>query len=130
MRHLKVIAAVAAVGMAVAGYAVVQTHHQMSFGHANPAQMVDHLSKAFAQFATFDADKNGVLDAREKEALAKALADGSLTLPAPAPSKEMFGSDEARLDHFAEMYAKFAAFDANHDGELDATEQAAVRTAI
>ena len=92
--------------------------------------MVGHISKVFRQFAAFDLDKDGKLDAGEKEALAKAIEDGSLTLPAQAPSKEMFPSDEQRLDHFAEMYAKFAVYDANHDGDLDSTEQDALRTAI
>src|SRR5262245_23009453 len=96
----------------------------------NHASMVGHLSKVFGQFAVFDLNKDGKLDAAEKEALGKAIEDGSLTLPPPTPRKEMFPSEEERLNHFAEMYGRFAVYDANHDGELDSTEQSAVQTAI
>jgi hypothetical protein len=70
------------------------------------------------------------LDPTEKESLAQAIADGSLILPPHAPGKEMFPNEGQRLDHFAEMYARLAVYDANHDGELDSGEEAAVRQAI
>jgi len=134
MKIVKVVAVVAALGLAAGGYAIVQSHHGARGHHMhhemNGAEMAGVLGKVFGQFVAFDANRDGQLDAAEKAALEKAIVDGSLVLPAPTPQKEAFGSEEARLDHFAEMYAKFAVYDVNHDGELDATEQGAVQAAI
>ena len=133
MKHIKIIAAIAALGLAAGGYAVVQVHHGMrlhGMHEMDGATLAGHLSKAYGQFAAFDLNKDGQLDAAEKASLAKAIADGSLSLPAPTPPKEAFPSEEQRLSHFAEMYAKFAVYDSNHDGVMDAAEQAAVQAAV
>jgi hypothetical protein len=121
---------VAVLGLATGGYVIAQTHRDMRMHRMDHPAMARHLSKVFGEFARFDVDKDGKLDTAEKESLANAIADGSLILPPHAPGKEMFPSEEQRLDHFAEMYARFAVYDANHDGELDSGEEAAVREAI
>ena len=134
MKLVKVVAVVAALGLAAGGYAIVQSHHGARGHHQHVqmdgAELVGHLGKVFGQFAAFDVNKDGQLDAAEKGALGKAIASGALSLPGPTPAKEAFPSEEARLDHFAAMFAKFAVYDVNHDGELDATELGAVQAAI
>ncbi len=130
MKYLRTITVVAVLGLTVGAYAVVQNLHEPKANGSDVASMVGHLSQVFGEFAAFDLNKDGQLDAREKAALAKAIADGSLTLPSGMPPKDAFPSEEQRLNHMVEMYARFAVYDANHDGVLDSTEQAAVRRAF
>ncbi len=130
MKYLRIMSAVAALGVAAGGYAVVRELHGTKAHVMSNAQMPNHLSKVFRDFAAFDLNKDGQLDASEQQALGKAIDDGSVTLPPQAPTKEMFPSEEQRLNHFADMYARFAVYDANHDGELDSVELRAVQTAL
>jgi uncharacterized membrane protein YebE (DUF533 family) len=137
MKHIKTLAVVGVLGLAVGGgLAIAQVHRSGAWGHsamqhhADPASIVEHLTEFFPKIAAFDANKDGQLDATERESLAQAIVDGTLQLPAHAPPKGVNPSAEMMVAHIGEMYAQFAKYDANHDGTLDETEQAAIKTAI
>jgi hypothetical protein len=135
MKHIKRIVVVVALALAVGGFAVAQVQHGGAFGHSaghhgDPASAVKHIAEVFPKFAAFDTNKDGKIDTTEKEALAKAIVDGTLQLPAHTPPHGVKPTAEMMLNHIAEMYAHVAPFDANHDGELDASEQAALKSAI
>jgi hypothetical protein len=91
---------------------------------------VEHLSKFFPSIAAFDTNKDGKLDATEKQALAKAIADGKLELPAHTPPHGEKPTPEMMVNHIVDMYGHVAVYDKNHDGQLDTTEQAALKAAI
>jgi hypothetical protein len=92
---------------------------------------VGHLTEAFAKVAPFDVNKDGQLDAAEKEGLAKAIADGTVQAPAHrTPPAGVTPSAEQILNRIARMYALVAPYDANHDGALSEPEQAALKAAI
>ena len=104
MKHIKTLAAGSVLGLAIGGFALAQTHHPAAGQHgANGAAMAEHLPHIFAHMASFDANKDGQLDATERKSLADAIA---------------------------QVYARLAPFDANHDGVLDATEMAAIKSAV
>src|SRR5262245_62011066 len=130
MKNIKRVAIGAVLGFAVCGLAIAQVHRRGGFRHSagqhhgNPAAVAEHLDEVFPQVATFDSNKDGKLDEREKEALGKALADGTLELAIPTPPNGAKPTAEGMLNHVAEMYAYVAGYDLNHDGELDATEKA------
>ena len=136
MKNIKRLAVVALLGLAVTGLAIAQAHQSgglcefLAQHRVDPAAMTEHLSQVFPQVASFDANKDGKLDDTEKEALGKAIADGKFQLPAHNASHGEKPSAETMLNHIAEMYAHVSIYDANHDGELDSTEQAALKTAI
>lgn len=131
MKNIKRIVLVLAtvVGLGVSGLAIAQAHRG-ALHHGDPALLVQHLTAAYPQVAAFDLNKDGQLDATEKEALAKALADGTLQLPSHAPPHGSQPTAEMMVNHIAEMYAQVSRYDANHDGELDAAEQAALKAAL
>ena len=91
--------------------------------------MAAHLAEFFPKIASFDVDKNGKLDDKEKESLRKAIADGTVELPAHTPHGEK-PNVEKMVKHICEVYPQVARYDANHDGVLDETEQAALKSAI
>ena len=131
MKHIKTLAMGSVLGLAIGGFAIAQGHRgAMQHHHGDAASAAKHLSEAFAKFAPFDANKDGQLDATEKEAVAKAIADGSLKIPAHTPPKGVKPSAERLLDHTASVYAYLASQDTNHDGALDAKERAALKSAI
>ena len=136
MKQIKTLAMTGALGLAICGFALAQVHDgRPSTGgateeHPDPAAVVEHLSKFFPSIAAFDTNKDGKLDATEKQALAKAIADGTLQIPAHTPPHGEKPSPEMLVNHIAEMYARVAAYDTNHDGQLDAAEQAALKAAI
>lgn len=135
MKNIKRFAVMTALGLVVSGVAIAQVYRggtldHIAQHHGDAASMVKHLSEVFPQIAAFDTNKNGKLDDAEKEALAKAIADGTLQLPAHTPPDGVKPTAEMMLNHIAEMYAHVARFDANHDGVLDEQEQAALRNAI
>jgi hypothetical protein len=136
MKNIKTLAAVAVLGLGVCAFAFAHGHLGGARGHGTQGQLTDvasaveHLAEAFPNFAAFDANKDGRFDAAEKEAMARALADGTLQLPAHRPPNGAEPGAEAMLAHIGEMYARFALYDVNHDGALDATEQSAIKTAI
>jgi hypothetical protein len=136
MKNIYTLAIATALGLAISGFAIAQSHDssaQEQSGtehHADPAAIAKHLAEFFPKIAAFDANKDGQLDAAERESLAKALADGTLELPAHTPPHGDKASTEKMLAHIAEMYAQVAKYDANHDGVLDATEQEAIKSAI
>jgi len=92
--------------------------------------MVEHLSEVFPQVAAFDVNKDGKLDDAEKKAVGKAIADGKVQLPAHTPPDAAKPTSEEMLNHIAQMYAWVSTYDVNKDGKLDATEKAALKTAI
>ena len=136
MKNIKTIGIVSVLGLAICGFTFAQSRHGGLRGHSashhfkDAASAVEHLTENFPKFAAFDADKDGQLDATERESLAKAIAEGTLQLPAHTPPDGVTPGAGMMLNHIADMYAQFAAYDANHDGTLDATEQAALKNAI
>jgi hypothetical protein len=131
MKHIKTLAVVSVLGLAIGGFALAQGHRAlMQHHHGDPASATKHLAAAFPMFKPFDANKNGQLDATEKEAVAKALADGTLKIPDHTPPNGTKPNAEKLLNHIAKVYAFLASQDANHDGALDAAEQAAINSAI
>lgn len=125
MKYVKILAGAALLGLAAGGYAVVRSIH-----HGFNPGMMEHLSATYEKFAAFDQNKDGQLDAAEKDSLAKAIADGSLVLPPHTPPEGMFPTEEERLNHMARMYGRFAAYDLNHDGVLDSSEQSGISRAL
>jgi anti-sigma28 factor (negative regulator of flagellin synthesis) len=95
----------------------------------DPAAMASHLAQFFPKIAAFDVDKNGKLDDKEKESLRKAIADGTIELPAHSPHGEK-PNVEMMVNHICEVYPQVARYDANHNGVLDETEQAELKSAI
>ena len=136
MKNIKTLALLAVGGLAVCGFAIAQVHngdawdHGAMQHHADPASVVKHLAAAFPKFAPFDVNKDGKLDATEKESIAKAIADGTLEIPAHTPPNGVKPSAEMMLNHIADVYAFLASKDVNHDGALDEAEQAAIKSAI
>jgi hypothetical protein len=134
MKNFKTLAIIAAGGLAVCGLAIAQVHDGNASGHdsqqhMDPAAMAAHLAQFFPKIAAFDTDKNGKLDDKEKEALAKAVADGTVELPAHIPPGDK-PNVEKMINHICGVYPQIARYDANHDGVLDETEQAALKSAI
>src|SRR5437660_1642842 len=134
MKNFKTLAAVVAGGLVVCGLAIAQVHDGNTSGHdsqhhMDPAAMAAHLAEFFPKIASFDVDKNGKLDDKEKESLRKAIADGTVELPAHTPHGEK-PNVEKMVNHICEVYPQVARYDANHDGVLDETEQAALKSAI
>jgi hypothetical protein len=131
MKHFKTIAWVSVLSLGVGGFALAQGHRAiMQHIHGDPASMVKHLAEAFPKIVPFDANKNGQLDAGEKEAVTRAIADGKLEIPSHGPVNGVKPDAEKFVNHIAKVYAFLASRDANHDGALDATEQAAIKSAI
>ena len=134
MKNFKTLAAVAAGGLVVCGLAIAQVHDGNTSGHdsqhSNPASVAAHLAQFFPKIAAFDADKNGKLDDKEKESLRKAIVDGTIELPPHTPPHGEKPNVEMMVNHICEVYPQVARYDANNDGVLDETEQAALKTAI
>jgi len=143
MKHITSLAVVAALGLSICSSALAQGRPGGARGqrpaNAQPpagaptdaAAAVGHLTEAFAKVAPFDVNKDGQLDATEKEALARAIADGTVQAPAHrTPPAGVAPSAEQILNRIAGMYALVAPYDANHDGVLSETEQAALKSAI
>jgi hypothetical protein len=133
MKNFKTLAVVAG-GLVVCGLAIAQVHDGNGSGHdsqhhMDPAAMATHLAEFFPKIAAFDTDKNGKLDDKEKESLRKAIADGTVELPAHTPHGEKPNA-EKMVNHICEVYPQVARYDANHDGVLDEREQAALKGAI
>jgi len=134
MKNFKTFAAVVAGGLVVCGLAIAQVQDENASGHdsqhhSDPASVAAHLAQFFPKIAAFDVDKNGKLDDKEKESLRKAIADGTIELPAHTPHGEK-PNVEMMVNHICEVYPQVARYDANHDGVLDETEQAALKSAI
>src|ERR1700690_562496 len=114
MKNIKTLAVVAVGGLAICGFAIAQGHRAGALGHSamqhrmDVDSVVEHLAEVFPRFAAFDANKDGQLDANERESLAKAVADGTVQLPAYMPPNEVEPSSERMISHIAEMYARFA----------------------
>jgi hypothetical protein len=112
-------------------------------GERPPAtEIAKNLSTRFEAIAAFDTDKNGKLDATEQAAVAKAIDAGTLEVGPPRPPKgegkeapadkpegKRPPGDKA-AEHVAKLYESLATYDADKNGKLDDTEQAAVAKAI
>jgi len=134
MKNFKTLAAVVAGSLVVCGLAIAQIHDGNASGHdsqhhPDPAAMAAHLAEFFPKIAALDVDKNGKLDDKEKESLRKAIADGTIELPAHTPHGEK-PNVEMMVSHICEVYPQVARYDTNHDGVLDETEQAALKNAL
>ena len=132
MKNIKGLLVTAIVSLSMCGVAIAQapSKQEPTQHHGDPASMVQHLGEVFPQVAAFDVNKDGKLDDAEKTALGKALADGKLQFPAHTPPDGAKPNPEQMVNHIAEMYAWVATYDVNKDGKLDATERAALKTAI
>ena len=136
MKNIKRLLVVAVLGLGVCGLTIAQVHRSGAMGHDMPplhgdaAAIAKHFAEVFPQIAAFDRNKDGKLDESEREALGKAIADGTLQFPGHTPPHGAKPSPEAMLNHIAEMYGRVALYDANHDNQLDESEQAAIRGAI
>jgi hypothetical protein len=131
MKHIKTLAVVSVLGLAIGGFAIAQGHRAvMQHHHGDAASAAKHLSEAFVKFAPFDANKDGQFNAAEKESIAKAITEGTLQIPAHTPPKGVKPNAETFLNHIADVFAFLASQDVNHDGAIDATEQAAIKSAI
>ena len=107
------------------------------FTNRPPMISAAQLAANYAALAAYDTDKDGKLSPTEQSAVAQALVDGKLQPPGPprgydggtppAPSTEMA---QRLAPQMAATYAAIFPYDANKDGQLDATEQAAVTTAL
>ncbi len=95
------------------------------------ANAVAHLTELYAMLAPFDTNEDNQLDATETAALAAAITAGTLKGPPPPVHPDGFQpKPEMIAHHLAEMYATLAPYDADQNGVLDATEQAALKAAI
>jgi EF hand len=136
MKNIKTLAVAGGLVLGVCAFAFAHGHLGGARGHGARSQhtdfgsAVEQIAEAFPNFAAFDANKDGQFDAAEMESVGRAMADGRLYLPAHMPPSGVEPGGEAILAHIGEMYARFARYDANHDGALDATEQSAIKTAI
>ena len=91
----------------------------------------DRIVAQYGQIASYDTNKDGKLDDTEKKAIADAIAAGTLKAPAGRPGPEGAAPDAGMVvERMTRMYPKIAAFDTNHDGALDDTEVAAIKTAM
>ena len=116
-----------------------------------PAEVATHLAERYAALAAFDADKNGKLDTAEQEKIAAAIEDGSLEMGPPGggrPGGPRPGGEGGKggkggeggrggrppgkmvAAQSAKLYESLVPFDADKNGSLDQTEQAAVAKAI
>lgn len=146
MKKIATLAAVAALGLTLCSSANAQGRPGGARGQrpsnaqppagapqhpADAAPAVGHLTEAFAKVAPFDANKDGQLEATEKEALAKAIANGTVQAPNHrTPPAGVEPSAEQILNRIASMYALVAPYDADHNGALSDTEQTALKSAI
>jgi anti-sigma28 factor (negative regulator of flagellin synthesis) len=136
MRKLKRLAIVTVLGLGMCGLALAQDHQagakdrDAAPNHGDAASMVKHFAEFFPQIAAFDKNKDGKLDEAETAALKKAIAEGTLKLPDHTPPQGGKPDAEMMASHIAEMFARVARYDANHDGQLDEKEQAALKSAI
>jgi anti-sigma28 factor (negative regulator of flagellin synthesis) len=133
MKNFKTLAAVVAGSLVVCGLAIAQGGNASghdSQHHNDPAALAAHLAEFFPKIAAFDVDKNGKLDDKEKESLRKAIADGTIELPAHTPPNGEKPNVEMMVNHICDVYPQVARYDANHDGVFDETEQAALKSAI
>lgn len=97
----------------------------------DPAVAAAHMTEAFSKVSAFDINKDGKLDETEIAALAKAVADGSVTPPAHRKGPEDTKPNPDRVAHrLAGAFSAVSAFDTNHDGKLDESETAALKTAM
>jgi hypothetical protein len=136
MKNIKTLALAGALALVVCGIAIAQVHrggtmhHRLAQHHGDPAAAVEHLAQVFPKVAAFDANKDGQLDMAEQEALAKALASGTLELRVHMGPQGDAPPADVLLPHIAEMYAYVARYDVNHDGVLDENEQAEITRAM
>ena len=90
-----------------------------------------HLAAAYATVAPFDRNADGRLDDAEVEHFVQALQQGTVKAPAHrSPPAGIEPSADRILQRITGVYARTAGYDANHDGHLDAGEQAALQAAI
>ncbi len=107
-----------------------------------PADIAKNLSERFTALAACDTDKNGKLDETEQAAVAKAIEAGTLEVGPPRSGKGRGdGKGDGRTEggrpsgdviagHVTKLYESLAGYDADKNGALDETEQAAVASAI
>jgi hypothetical protein len=134
MKNIKTLMILAVLGIAISALACAHIYHGALHEHGSvpftdAASAVEHLTEFFPKFAAFDLNKDGRLDTTEQQSLAKSIADGALQLPGH-PSGGATAVSESMLNHFADMYARFAVYDANHNGTLDPSEQTALQIAL
>lgn len=133
MKNITTLAVAAVLGFAICSSAIAQGRPDGAQGQrpTDAALAAKHLTEAFATVAPFDENNDGELDATEMDALAYAIADGTVQAPNHrTPPAGVTPSAEMILNRIARMYALVAPYDANRDGKLDEKEQAALKAAI
>jgi hypothetical protein len=131
MKKFTKISVVALLAFGVCAFAIARVHLSGGRGPFTSGEaLVTHLSEAYPRFAAFDLNKDGRFDEVELQSVSAALASGSLQIPAPHNPHGTVPSPESMLSHIGQMYSQCAAFDRNHDGSFDLSEQAAIKAAF
>lgn len=133
MKPIKLLAIAATLSLALFSTAIAQDHR--GGRHGGPPEggvnAAKHLTELYAMIAPYDVNGDDQIDATELAALATAITDGTVKCPPhPAHPNGDQPTSEMIAQHLAEMYATLAPYDADQNAVLDATEQAALQTAI
>ncbi len=125
------LAAALSLAFALSGYAQGRPAGAPASHPTDASAAVAHLAKVYATLAPFDRNADGALAGDELTAVAAALVAGKIQPGTPrTPPPGVKPDPDVVLTRIARMYAVVAGFDANGDGQLDATEQTALAAVI
>lgn len=132
MKHIKKIAFVSALGLAVCSSAFAQGRPD---GAPQPpkdaALVVAQIVEAYPKIAPFDVNMDGQLDGAERRALGQAMRDGTVEGPATRnPEGDQAAHPGIIIQRIASLYSIAFTFDADEDDTLNEVEQAALKSAI
>lgn len=89
------------------------------------------MTGMYTMIARFDLNVDGKLDSTETAELTTSITSGAVKEPFhPMPTRMEKPKPEMIAKHFSEVYATIVPYDKDKDGVLDATEQAALQTAM
>ena len=149
MKNMKIIIGVGALCLTAGAFAFMQNHlgGERGLMHRGPelrgwhhggtatsgeaASMARHFAEGFAKVVAFDTNKDGELNAGERQALVKGIGEGKVQFQGNhQPPRSVTQSTEGFANHVADMYVRLASYDSNADGAIDSAEEAALSTAI